>query len=126
MLRLCRETGCRVHIVHVSAAGTLDRVRDARRAGLPITAETCPHYLTFTAEDIVDGGTPWKCAPPIRDRFTRERLWQGLADGSPAPPTLKCLETGDFLRAWGGVASLELALAATWSGAKARGHGLVQ
>jgi allantoinase len=135
VLRLCRETGCRVHIVHVSAAGTVDRLRAARRAGLPVTAETCPHYLTFISEEIADGGTPWKCAPPIRDRATRERLWQGLADGSldlvasdhsPAPPALKCVETGNFARAWGGVASLELALAATWTGAKARGHGLVR
>lgn len=135
VLGLCRETGCRVHIVHVSTGGTLERVRDARRAGLPVTAETCPHYLTFTAEEIPDGGTPWKCAPPIRDRATRERLWQGLADGSldlvasdhsPAPPALKCLESGDFARAWGGVASLELSLAATWTGARARGHGLAQ
>jgi allantoinase len=133
VLGLCRETGCRVHIVHVSAAGTLDRVRDARRAGLPVTAETCPHYLTFAAEEIIDGGTAWKCAPPIRDRETRERLWQGLADGaldlvasdhSPAPAALKCIESGDFSRAWGGVASLELSLAATWTGARARGHGL--
>ncbi len=133
VLRLCRETGCRVHIVHVSAAETLERLREARRAGLPVTAETCPHYLTFAAEEIVDGGTPWKCAPPIRERATRERLWRGLGDGaldlvasdhSPAPPALKCLETGDFVRAWGGVASLELSLAATWTGAQARGHGL--
>ncbi len=135
VLRLCRETGCRVHIVHVSAAGTLEQLRDARRAGLPVTAETCPHYLTFAAEDIADGGTPWKCAPPIRDRGTRERLWQGLADRvldlvasdhSPAPAALKCMESGDFLRAWGGVASLELSLAATWTGARARGHGLAE
>jgi allantoinase len=133
VLRLCRETGCRVHIVHVSATGTLEQVRAARRAGLPVTAETCPHYLTFAAEEIVDGGTAWKCAPPIRDRETRERLWQGLADGaldlvasdhSPAPAALKCIGSGDFSRAWGGVASLELSLAATWTGARARGHGL--
>jgi allantoinase len=133
LLRLCRETGCRVHIVHVSAAETLERLREARRAGLKVTAETCPHYLTFAAEEIVDGGTPWKCAPPIRERATRELLWRGLDDGaldlvasdhSPAPPALKCLEAGDFIRAWGGVASLELALAATWTGARARGHGL--
>jgi len=133
VLRLCRETGCRVHIVHVSAASTLERLRAARRAGLPVTAETCPHYLTFASEEILDGATAWKCAPPIREREVRERLWQGLADGaldlvasdhSPAPPALKCLETGDFVRAWGGVASLELALSATWTGARARGHDL--
>jgi len=133
VLGLCRETGCRVHIVHVSAAETLERLREARRSGLSVSAETCPHYLTFAAEEIVDGGTPWKCAPPIRERVNREQLWRGLGDGaldlvasdhSPAPPALKCLETGDFFRAWGGVASLEVALAATWTGARARGHGL--
>jgi len=133
MLGLCRETGCRVHIVHVSAADTLDRLRNARRAGLPVTAETCPHYLTFAAEEILDGATAWKCAPPIRERSNRERLWEGLAEGtldlvasdhSPAPPVLKCLDTGDFVRAWGGVASLELGLAATWTGARARGRNV--
>ncbi len=131
MLGLCRETGCRVHIVHVSAADTLDRLHSARRAGLPVTAETCPHYLTFAAEEILDGATAWKCAPPIRERSNRERLWEGLAEGtldlvasdhSPAPPALKCLDTGDFVRAWGGVASLELGLAATWTGARDRGR----
>ena len=133
MLGLCRETGCRVHIVHVSAAETLGRLRDARRAGLPVTAETCPHYLTFAAEEILDGATAWKCAPPLRERSNREQLWEGLADGtldlvasdhSPAPPGLKCLDTGDFVRAWGGVASLEVGLAATWTGARDRGRDL--
>jgi len=132
-LGLCRKTGCHVHIVHLAAAAALDRLRDARREGLPITVETCPHYLTFAAEDIPDGATAWKCAPPIRERENRERLWGGLADGtidlvasdhSPAPPALKCLEAGDFARAWGGVASVELALAATWTGARARGRSL--
>ncbi|HEY6208275.1 MAG TPA: allantoinase AllB, partial [Gemmatimonadales bacterium] len=131
IIRLCRETGCRVHIVHLSAADALDRVRDARREGLPLTLETCPHYLTFAAEDIPDGATTFKCAPPIRERENRERLWRGLGDAtidlvasdhSPAPPALKCLDAGDFARAWGGIASLELALAATWTGARARGH----
>ena len=129
ILDLCRETGCRVHIVHVSAAETLEPLRAAKRAGLPVSAETCPHYLTFAAEEIADGATAWKCAPPIRERSNRDRLWDALADGtldfvasdhSPAPPALKCLDTGDFVRAWGGVASLELALAATWSGARQR------
>jgi len=133
MLDLCRETGCPVHIVHVSAADTLERLRRARDAGLPVTAETCPHYLTFAAEEILDGATAWKCAPPIREGSNRERLWEGLADGtldlvasdhSPAPPELKCLDTGDFVRAWGGVASLEVGLAATWTGARDRGRDL--
>ena len=133
MLDLCRETRCPVHIVHVSAAATLERLRRAREAGLPVTAETCPHYLTFAAEEILDGATAWKCAPPIRERSNRERLWEGLADGtldlvasdhSPAPPGLKCLDTGDFVRAWGGVASLEVGLAATWTGARDRSRDL--
>src|SRR5213596_3659598 len=86
MLDLCRETGCPVHIVHVSAADTLERLRRARDAGLPVTAETCPHYLTFAAEEILDGATAWKCAPPIRERSNRERLWDGLASSSDATP----------------------------------------
>src|SRR5205809_306137 len=131
MLQLCGETGCRVHVVHLSAADALDRLRDGRRAGLPITVETCPHYLTFAAEDIPDGATACKCAPPIRERENRERLWRGLAEGtiglvasdhSPAPAALKCLGQGDFFRAGGGVGSLGLALAATWTGARARGR----
>src|SRR5207245_9618867 len=133
IIALGRETACLFHIVHVSAAATLDRLREARSAGLRITAETCPHYLTFAAEEIADRATAWKCAPPIRERQVREALWGALADGvldlvasdhSPAPAKLKCLETGDFVRAWGGVASLELSLAATWTGTRARGHGL--
>jgi len=133
IVRLCRETGCRVHIVHLSASDALDRVRDARRTGLALTLETCPHYLTFAAEDIPDGATTYKCAPPIRERENRERLWRGLGDAtidlvasdhSPAPPALKCLDAGDFGRAWGGIASLELALAAAWTGARARGRDL--
>src|SRR5437773_1141186 len=133
MLDLCRETGCPVHIVHVSAADTLARLRRARDAGLRVTAETCPHYLTFPAEELLGGATAWECAPPIRERSNRERLWEGLADGtldlvasdhSPAPPELKCLDTGDFVRAWGGVASLEVGLAATWTGARDRGRDL--
>ena len=130
---LCRETGARTHVVHLSSSDALGPLRMARREGLPITVETCPHYLTFAAEDIPDGATAYKCAPPIRERENRERLWRGLGDGtidlvasdhSPAPPALKCLGAGDFVRAWGGIASLELALAATWTGACARGHDL--
>ncbi|HMA45286.1 MAG TPA: allantoinase AllB [Gemmatimonadales bacterium] len=133
LLLLSLETGCRVHIVHLSCAAALDRIANARRAGARVTVETCPHYLTFAAEDIPDGQTAFKCAPPVRERENRERLWQGLAHGaidlvasdhSPAPPALKHLDTGDFLAAWGGIASLELSLSATWTGARARRHGL--
>jgi allantoinase len=120
-----------VHIVHVSSAVGVEAIAEARAAGTPITGETCPHYLTFAADDIPDGATEYKCAPPIRDDEDREALWRGLRSGppsplsliasdhSPAPAALK--RPGDFVRAWGGVASIELALAAVWSGASARG-----
>jgi allantoinase len=130
MIALCREFGCRVHIVHLSSADALPMIARARAEGLPLTVETCPHYLTFAAEEIPDGDTRFKCAPPIRERANRERLWEGLRDGlidtigtdhSPAPPELKLLETGDLSRAWGGIASLQLALPAVWTEAHRRG-----
>ena len=133
LVRLSRETGCRVHVVHLSAAAALGGLESARRSGTRVSVETCPHYLTFAAEDIPDGATAFKCAPPLRDRANRERLWAGLARGiidlvasdhSPAPVALKRLDSGDFMAAWGGVASLELSLAASWTGAHARGHSL--
>jgi len=131
LIVLCREFGARVHVVHVASAAALPLLREARAEGLPITAETCPHYLTFAADEIRAGATEFKCAPPIRDAATRDALWEGLADGtldlvatdhSPAPPAMKL--TGDFAHAWGGIASLELALAAVWTGASARGFGI--
>src|SRR5204863_3321619 len=103
----------------------------ARASGVPITAETCPRYLTFSACDIRDGATMFKCAPPIRDATHRDALWEGLrrgtldlvaTDHSPSPPALKC---GDFLNAWGGIASLELSLAATWTTAQRLGFSPV-
>jgi allantoinase len=133
LLRLSEETGCRVHIVHLSAATAFPIIEHARRAGARITVETCPHYLTFAAEAVPDGSTAYKCAPPLRSAANRERLWDGLARGiidlvatdhSPAPPALKRLDSGDFMAAWGGIASLELSLAAVWSGARAHGHAL--
>jgi allantoinase len=96
-----------------------------------MTAETCPHYLGFAAEEIPDGATEYKCAPPIREARHRDGLWEGLAGGrldavvsdhSPAPPAMKLREEGDFLRAWGGIASLQLRLPAIWTGARARGY----
>ncbi len=134
MIALCRETGCRVHVVHLASADALPMIAEARAAGLPLTVETGPHYLTFAAEEIPDGDTRFKCAPPIRERTHRERLWQGLRDGlidtigtdhSPAPPELKLLDTGDLSRAWGGIASLQLALPAVWTEASRRGFTLV-
>jgi len=133
LLQLSTKTGCAVHVVHLSAADGLEPLAAARVAGTAVTVETCPHYLTFAAEEIPDGATAYKCAPPIRERNNREELWAGLragtidfiaSDHSPAPPTLKCLDSGDFVAAWGGVASLELALPAVWTGARARGATL--
>jgi allantoinase len=129
MIRLAEEFRVRTHIVHVSAAEAVDEIARARAAGTPLTAETCPHYLTFAASDVPDGATAFKCAPPIRESPHRAALWDGLrrgvldlvaTDHSPAPPALKCTG-GDFLRAWGGIASLELSLAATWTGLRAFG-----
>jgi allantoinase len=134
-IRLCRATGVHVHIVHHSAASALPLLRAARAEGLQLTAETCPHYLHFTAETIPDGATPFKCAPPIRDAANREALWAALAEGvldfiasdhSPCTPGLKAIETGDFMSAWGGVSGLQLALPIVWTEAHARGHGLEQ
>lgn len=130
MIRLVSETRCRVHIVHLSAADALPLLVEARAAGLPLTVETCPHYLFFAAEEIPDGDPRFKCAPPIREAGNRERLWDGLragwidtigSDHSPAPPELKELATGDLRRAWGGIASLQLALPAIWTQARRRG-----
>ncbi len=130
VLGICAETACPVHIVHLSAAEALPDLRSARLRGLPVTVETCPHYLAFTAEEIADGATQFKCAPPIRDRANRERLWEALREGtidfvasdhSPCPPPLKQREEGDFMAAWGGIASLQVVLSAVWSEARERG-----
>lgn len=134
LIRLCRETGCPVHVVHLATAYALGTLRSARAEGLPITVETCPHYLTFAAEEIDDGDTRFKCAPPIRSGEHREGLWRGLAEGtidlvasdhSPAPAQLRRLDSGDFRRAWGGIPSLQLLLPATWTSALDRGFGLL-
>ena len=135
MIRLCRETRCRVHIVHLSSADALPMLEAARAEGVPITCETCPHYLTFVAEEIPDGATQYKCCPPIRERDNRERLWEGLrrgvidlvvTDHSPCTPALKLPETGDFLDAWGGISGLQFGLASVWTEAAKRGFGVEQ
>ncbi len=129
-----RETGCRVHVLHVSSAGVLPLVAAARAAGVPVSAETCPHYLTLAADDVPDGGTQFKCCPPIREGANAEELWRGLRDGvvdcvvsdhSPSTPDLKALGTGDFAAAWGGIASLQVGLPVVWTAARARGLTLV-
>jgi allantoinase len=128
-----RRTGARTHVLHLSSADAVPVLRAARAEGLPVTVETCPHYLSFAAEQIRDGATAFKCCPPIREADNRERLWQALADGvvdcvvsdhSPCLPELKQLDSGDFGLAWGGVSSLQLGLPAVWTEARARGHSL--
>jgi allantoinase len=133
LVDLCRETGCATHIVHLADAGSLPLLYEARQMGLPVTVETCPHYLTFTAEEIPDGATQYKCAPPIRDAANREALWQALSEGvidfvasdhSPCPPEMKRLAEGRFDLAWGGVSSLQLSLSVVWTESSKRGHTL--
>jgi len=133
MIRLVRDTGCRVHIVHLATPAALPDLRSARADGLPITVETCPHYLTFCAEEIPEGAVAFKCAPPIRSRSDREALWEALrarqidlvaSDHSPSSPEVKGIESGDFRAAWGGVSSLQVALPALWTGARERGFAL--
>lgn len=128
-----REYGCAVHIVHLATAQAIEAIDAARADGLPITVETCPHYLLFASRQIGNGQTQYKCAPPIRDAVEREGLWDGLRNGSidmivtdhsPCPPVLKQRESGDFLAAWGGIASLQLSLPAVWTGASTRGFRL--
>jgi allantoinase len=133
LVTLAAVTGARVHVVHLSSASALPLLADARRDGVRITAETCPHYLSLAAEDIPDGATQYKCCPPIRDAANRDGLWKGLADGlidlvvsdhCPCPAALKSLASGDFETAWGGISSLQLGLPVVWTVAKDRGHGL--
>ena len=132
LMDLAGHAGAKLHIVHLASADALPAINRSRGKGLDITVETCPHYLSFCAEEIAAGATAWKCAPPIRERDHRERLWKALrnneidlvaTDHSPAPPALKHLDDGDFIAAWGGIASLQLTLPVMWTGAKQRGIG---
>ena len=126
-------TGARAHIVHLSAAECVAMIAGAQAAGVRLSAETCPHYLFFSAEQVPEGATEFKCCPPIRDAHNREALWRGLeagvidsvvSDHSPCPPAMKALESGDFGAAWGGIASLQLGLSAVWTVARQRGRPL--
>ena len=130
LIGLCRKYSFPLHIVHLSTALALEDLARARAEGLPVTVETCPHYLHFFAEEIPAGGTLFKCAPPIRSRANREALWQGLRDGiidliatdhSPCPPSMK---QGDFRKAWGGIASLSVAISVIWTEMRQRGLSL--
>jgi allantoinase len=135
LLWLCREYRFRLHIVHLSSAKALPMFSAARAEGLPLTVETCPHYLHLTAEAIADGATLFKCAPPIRCAENREKLWKALREGaidlvatdhSPCPPEMKRLGEGNFRTAWGGIAGLSLALPIMYTEARARGFGLTE
>jgi allantoinase len=133
MIRLGREYGTRVHIVHLSSAEALAEITKARREGLLLSVETCPHYLVFDAETIPDKATAYKCAPPIREKANNDLLWEAITDGiidfvvtdhSPAPAELKELESGNFQKAWGGIAGLQYSLAAFWTAAEKRNIGV--
>jgi len=124
MIRLARQFKARVHIVHLSSQLSVPLIRRAKKEGVRITTETCPHYLFFESNMVPDGATQYKCAPPIRDSRNREGLWNGLdkgvidfvvSDHSPSPPAMKCLGTGDFFKAWGGIASLQFGLPVLWT-----------
>jgi allantoinase len=133
VIAAARETGCQVHIVHLSSAEALPAVAAARDDGVRISVETCPHYLTLHAEEIGDGQTQFKCCPPVREAANADRLWHGLADGvidfvasdhSPCTVERKRLDAGDFSLAWGGISSLQLGLPLIWTEARRRGHSL--
>src|SRR6266849_5952846 len=135
MIRLGRQTGCRVHIVHHSSADALSMLRAAKSSGGGVTVETCPHYLHFASEEIRDGATEFKCCPPIRGKENREQRWSALRDGtidmvvsdhSPCPPEMKLRDHGDFMKAWGGISSLQLRLPVMWTEARAREFDLPQ
>ncbi|WP_344147412.1 allantoinase AllB [Nocardioides koreensis] len=133
LLDLARTHGARVHVLHLASASALPLLAQARADGVRVSVETCPHYLTVSAEEVPDGHTEFKCCPPIRDAANRDALWQALVDGvidcvvsdhSPSTVDLKRLDTGDFGQAWGGVASLQLGLPLVWTAARERGIGL--
>ena len=133
LLALCREFRFPLHIVHLATSKALDCLRKAKSDGLPVTVETCPHYLCFSSESIADGATLCKCAPPIRNKENRERLWQALREGvidfvvtdhSPCLPQMKRPGEGSFRTAWGGIASLSVALPVMWDEARRRGFNL--
>jgi len=133
MIGLAEEFSARVHIVHVSSERSVPLLQRARNAGLHVSAETCPHYLFFASSAIPAGRTEFKCAPPIRDARNREKLWNALSSGaidfivsdhSPSPIALKCIRSGDFFKAWGGIASLQLGLPAVWTKMRAKKYSL--
>ena len=130
VIEAARSTGARAHILHLSSSDALPMLASARRDGVRVTAETGPHYLALSAEEVPDGATQFKCCPPVREASNRELLWQGVtagtvgcvvSDHSPCPPELKRLDSGDFGMAWGGISSIEVSLPVVWTEARRRG-----
>jgi allantoinase len=135
VIERAQRTGARAHVLHLSSADALDRIATAKHHGVRLTVETCPHYLTLSAEEVPSGATAFKCCPPIREAGNRDALWQGLESGvidfivsdhSPAPAELKTAGGGDFAEAWGGIASLQLGLPLVWTEARRRGIPLAR
>jgi len=133
VIEAARATGGRAHVVHLSSSDALPMIASARRDGVAVSAETCPHYLTLAAEDIADGATAAKCSPPVREAANRELLWQGLRSGvldfvvsdhSPCTAAMKATDSGDFGAAWGGISSLQFGLPLVWTAARDRGFSL--
>ncbi|MFI8993615.1 allantoinase AllB [Streptomyces sp. NPDC053542] len=130
LIALAKRLDARVHVLHLSSSNALPLIAAAKAEGVKLTVETCPHFLTLTAEEIPDGATEFKCCPPIRESANQDALWQGLADGtidcivSDHSPSTTDLKTPDFGDAWGGISSLQLGLPAIWTAARARGHSL--
>jgi allantoinase len=135
VIEAARASRGHAHIVHLSSSDALPMIASARRDGVRLTAETCPHYLALTAEEIGDGATAFKCSPPVREAANRELLWDGLtagildfiaSDHSPCTAAMKDLGDGDFGTAWGGISSLQLGLPIVWTEAQRRGVPLSQ
>ncbi|TMF62507.1 MAG: allantoinase AllB [Chloroflexi bacterium] len=133
VIEAARRTGGRAHVVHLSSSDAVAMIASARREGVRVTAETCPHYLTLTAEEIPDGATAFKCSPPIREASNRDSLWGGLEQGvidfivsdhSPCTVAMKELASGNFGAAWGGISSVQLSLSIIWTGARRRRYSL--
>ncbi|MCZ7415881.1 allantoinase AllB [Streptomyces sp. WMMC897] len=128
LVDLARKLDARVHVLHLSSSDALPMIAAAKRDGVRVTVETCPHFLTLTAEEVPDGATEFKCCPPIRERENQDALWAGLADGtidcvvSDHSPCTADLKVADFGQAWGGISSLQLGLPAVWTEARRRGH----
>jgi len=134
LIEAARNTGAMVHLLHLSSSDAVPMIRTARRDGVEISVETCPHYLVFEAQSIADGNTQYKCCPPIREADNREELWAALgrgdidcivSDHSPCTPDLKRLDIGEYGAAWGGISSLQLGLSAVWTEARQRGYSLI-